>query len=131
MSLPLIDYIYNWTQHFKLKSSVVTQFAYVVIAQRTSTRHCIFKQSIITGLMSYRGCPVYTQTQFTTTHLERNIYHAVMCYLLLLCLRFLIASFYTADNSSHTFVNILALLIGVIPKLPQLHKFRLFGINKY
>lgn len=31
----------------------------------------------------------------------------------------------------HFLINVLALLIAVIPKLPQLHGVRLFGINKY
>ena len=45
--------------------------------------------------------------------------------------RYLLASFYTFYDVRHTVVNFIALLIGVVPKLPQLHKFRLFGINKY
>ena len=45
--------------------------------------------------------------------------------------RFLLASFYTVYDLWHSLVNIIALMIGVVPKLPQLHKFRLFGINKY
>lgn len=45
--------------------------------------------------------------------------------------RFILASIYTAYSTVHTVINILALLLGVIPKLPMLHGFRLFGINKY
>lgn len=45
--------------------------------------------------------------------------------------RFVLASFYTAYDPRHSTVNILALLVGVVPKLPQFHKFRLFGFNKY
>ncbi len=45
--------------------------------------------------------------------------------------RFILASIYTAFSTVHTVINILALLLGVVPKLPMLHGFRLFGINKY
>ena len=45
--------------------------------------------------------------------------------------RFILASIYTAYSTVHTVINILALLLGVVPKLPMLHGFRLFGINKY
>lgn len=44
---------------------------------------------------------------------------------------FLLAGFYTASDPAYTAVNVAALLVGVIPKMPQFHKFRLFGINKY
>ena len=45
--------------------------------------------------------------------------------------RFILASIYTAFSTLHSVINIVALLIGVVPKLPMLHGFRLFGINKY
>eukprot|EP00731_Ephydatia_muelleri_P007903 Em0004g241a len=44
---------------------------------------------------------------------------------------FLLASFYTINSFNHSVVNLLALCIGVLPKLPHFHRFRLFGINKY
>lgn len=45
--------------------------------------------------------------------------------------RFLIASVYTIGDRTHTVINLLTLCLGLIPKFPFLHKFRLFGINKY
>lgn len=41
------------------------------------------------------------------------------------------ASFYTFQDRWHVTVNLIALAIGVIPKQPFLHKFRLYGINRY
>ena len=41
------------------------------------------------------------------------------------------ASFYTSYEYKHFLWNTPALLLCVIPKLPQLHGVRVFGINKY
>lgn len=43
----------------------------------------------------------------------------------------MLASFYTKYNVVHFLVNTTSLLTALIPKLPQLHGVRLFGINKY
>jgi hypothetical protein len=45
--------------------------------------------------------------------------------------RFILASFYTKYDLLHFLVNTVALASALIPKLPQLHKVRLFGINRY
>lgn len=45
--------------------------------------------------------------------------------------RYFLASFYTKYNTTHFFINTASLLSVLIPKLPQLHGVRLFGINKY
>lgn len=44
---------------------------------------------------------------------------------------FLMASFYTKYDSTHFFINFFTLIVVLIPKLPQFHGVRLFGINKY
>ncbi|CAI8035982.1 ORM1-like protein 1 [Geodia barretti] len=44
---------------------------------------------------------------------------------------FFLASFYTFHDRAHVTVNLIALAVGVIPKFPALHKFRLYGINRY
>ncbi|XP_065197443.1 ORM1-like protein 1 [Sycon ciliatum] len=44
---------------------------------------------------------------------------------------FLLASFYTSYEFTHFVANLTLMLLAVIPKLPQLHGVRLFGINKY
>ena len=41
------------------------------------------------------------------------------------------ASFYTKYDSTHFFINFFTLIVVLIPKLPQFHGVRLFGINKY
>lgn len=46
-------------------------------------------------------------------------------------LLFLLASVYTYGDTFYTAVNLLSLALGLLPKFPMLHKFRLFGINKY
>jgi len=45
--------------------------------------------------------------------------------------RFFLASFYTKYDRYHFVVNALSLLTVLIPKLPQFHGVRLFGINTY
>ncbi|CAG5123891.1 unnamed protein product [Candidula unifasciata] len=44
---------------------------------------------------------------------------------------FFLASFYSRYDQYHFVINASALTLNLIPKLPQLHKVRLFGINKY
>ncbi|KAG8192628.1 hypothetical protein JTE90_017192 [Oedothorax gibbosus] len=44
---------------------------------------------------------------------------------------FFLASFYTKYDSTHFLLNFSSLVVSVVPKLPQFHRVRLFGINKY
>ncbi|CAL4127962.1 unnamed protein product, partial [Meganyctiphanes norvegica] len=44
---------------------------------------------------------------------------------------FILTSFYTKYDFNHFAVNFSTLLLVLIPKLPQFHMVRLFGINKY
>ncbi|KAH9524846.1 ORM1-like protein 1 [Bulinus truncatus] len=44
---------------------------------------------------------------------------------------FFLASFYSRYDKYHFVINASVLALNLIPKLPQLHKVRLFGINKY
>jgi len=44
---------------------------------------------------------------------------------------FLLTSFYTRYATSHFIVNFVSMVLVVLPKLPQFHRVRLFGINKY
>lgn len=44
---------------------------------------------------------------------------------------FFLTSFYTKYDSVHFAINFCSLMFVLIPKLPQFHKVRLFGINKY
>lgn len=44
---------------------------------------------------------------------------------------YILASFYSMYDFYHFIVNTFVLLISLLPKLPQLHGVRLFGINKY
>lgn len=45
--------------------------------------------------------------------------------------RYFLASFYTKYDTTHFVINTASLLSVLIPKLPQLHGVRIFGINKY
>lgn len=45
--------------------------------------------------------------------------------------RYFLASFYTKYDTAHFVINTASLLSVLIPKLPQLHGVRIFGINKY
>ena len=60
----------------------------------------------------------------------RCVANLCVCVYVCVC-RFLLASFYTINSFNHSVVNLLVLCIGVLPKLPYFHRFRLFGINKY
>ncbi|XP_035688757.1 ORM1-like protein 3 isoform X1 [Branchiostoma floridae] len=44
---------------------------------------------------------------------------------------FILASFYTKYDPLHFIINLSTMLLVLIPKLPQLHGVRIFGINKY
>ncbi|MED6238207.1 hypothetical protein ATANTOWER_012592 [Ataeniobius toweri] len=44
---------------------------------------------------------------------------------------YILTSFYTKYDRVHFIVNTVSLLTVLIPKLPQLHGVRIFGINKY
>uniref|UniRef100_A0A3P8WCV8 ORMDL sphingolipid biosynthesis regulator 3 n=1 Tax=Cynoglossus semilaevis TaxID=244447 RepID=A0A3P8WCV8_CYNSE len=44
---------------------------------------------------------------------------------------YILTSFYTKYDRIHFVVNTVSLLTVLIPKLPQLHGVRIFGINKY
>ncbi|XP_042900853.1 ORM1-like protein 3 [Parasteatoda tepidariorum] len=44
---------------------------------------------------------------------------------------FFLTSFYTKYDSMHFCVNFVFLALSLIPKLPQFHMVRLFGINQY
>ncbi|XP_051031983.1 ORM1-like protein 2 [Phodopus roborovskii] len=44
---------------------------------------------------------------------------------------YLLASFYTKYDAAHFIINTASLLSVLLPKLPQFHGVRLFGINKY
>ncbi|KAL1138039.1 hypothetical protein AAG570_009734 [Ranatra chinensis] len=44
---------------------------------------------------------------------------------------FLLTCFYTHHESRHFAVNFVSLVLVILPKLPQFHRVRLFGINKY
>ncbi|NXN06496.1 ORML2 protein, partial [Indicator maculatus] len=46
-------------------------------------------------------------------------------------LLYLLASFYTKYDPGHFVVNTTSLLSVLLPKLPQFHGVRIFGINKY
>ncbi|XP_023690629.1 ORM1-like protein 2 isoform X2 [Paramormyrops kingsleyae] len=44
---------------------------------------------------------------------------------------YILASFYTKYDVTHFFINTCSLLSVLLPKLPQFHGVRIFGINKY
>ncbi|XP_064925949.1 ORM1-like protein 1 isoform X2 [Columba livia] len=44
---------------------------------------------------------------------------------------YFLASFYTKYDLTHFILNTTSLLTVLIPKMPQLHGVRIFGINKY
>ncbi|KAG9343771.1 hypothetical protein JZ751_013152 [Albula glossodonta] len=45
--------------------------------------------------------------------------------------KYFLTSFYTKYDRVHFVVNTVSLMTVLIPKLPQLHGVRIFGINKY
>ncbi|KAL6119522.1 ormdl2 [Pungitius sinensis] len=44
---------------------------------------------------------------------------------------YILASFYTKYDATHFIINTSSLLSVLLPKLPQFHGVRIFGINKY
>lgn len=45
--------------------------------------------------------------------------------------RYFLTSFYTKYDRIHFIINTISLMSVLIPKLPQFHGVRIFGINKY
>lgn len=45
--------------------------------------------------------------------------------------RYFLTSFYTKYDRIHFIINTISLMTVLIPKLPQFHGVRIFGINKY
>lgn len=45
--------------------------------------------------------------------------------------RYFLTSFYTKYDRIHFVINTISLMSVLIPKLPQFHGVRIFGINKY
>lgn len=58
---------------------------------------------------------------------KANVSHPVFFFLP----SYLLASFYTKYDAVHFLINTASLLSVLLPKLPQFHGVRLFGINKY
>lgn len=50
---------------------------------------------------------------------------------LTLSTRYFLTSFYTKYDQIHFVLNTVSLMSVLIPKLPQFHGVRIFGINKY
>jgi len=44
---------------------------------------------------------------------------------------FFLVSFYTSYDTNHFVPNFVSMMLVLLPKLPQFHCVRLFGINKY
>jgi len=86
-----------------------------------------------------KGAPFQTFDQGTArklTHWEQidhgEMYTTTRKFLTLIpVVLFILASFYSDYNQWHFLLNFSTLALAVIPKLPQLYKVRLFGINKY
>ncbi|XP_063233137.1 ORM1-like protein [Bacillus rossius redtenbacheri] len=60
--------------------------------------------------------------QFTTTRKFLFVVPVVL---------FILTSYYTSYATGHFLVNFPSMMVVVVPKLPQFHGVRLFGINKY
>lgn len=85
-----------------------------------------------------KGAPVPTiddaasQTQWEQIDEDSENFHWTRKFLFLFpALPFLLAVEYSEHNHVHFLINVAALLLCVVPKLPGLEGVRLFGINKY
>ena len=62
---------------------------------------------------------------------ERDLSNRVLYLLPTSPYRYFLTSFYTKYDQIHFILNTVSLMSVLIPKLPQLHGVRIFGINKY
>lgn len=60
-----------------------------------------------------------------------SVHACIYIVMLYLFYRFFLASFYTKYDFTHFILNFSFLVLVLLPKLPQFHMVRLFGINKY
>ncbi|CBY08775.1 unnamed protein product [Oikopleura dioica] len=88
---------------------------------------------------SVKGTPFHTTDQGSSRFLtgweqmdgEEQFTEARKFFLSASIVLYLLASFYTKYEYEHFQWNTAALLLSVLPKLPQFHRVRVFGINEY
>ncbi|KAL7635612.1 UNVERIFIED_CONTAM: hypothetical protein RMT77_013429 [Armadillidium vulgare] len=116
LSMPLLSISAAWTL-----TNVIHNLAnFVFLHLIKGTPWQIFDQGKARSMTAWEQID-YGQ-QYTTTRKFITIVPIVL---------FVLASFYTMHDFSHFVINFSTLLLVLIPKLPQFHMVRIFGINKY
>ncbi|KAG2458726.1 ORML1 protein, partial [Polypterus senegalus] len=100
---------------------------------------CFILQGMYVFLHAVKGTPFETPDQGKArllTHWEQLDYGVQFTssrkfFTISPIIIYFLASFYTKYDPTHCFINTASLLSVLIPKLPQLHGVRIFGINKY
>uniref|UniRef100_A0A8D2E141 ORM1-like protein 3 n=1 Tax=Sciurus vulgaris TaxID=55149 RepID=A0A8D2E141_SCIVU len=109
-----------------------------------SSRHYLFNTLSIEHVHARHGCR-HMGTPFETpdqgkarllTHWEQLDYGVQFTssrkfFTISPIILYFLASFYTKYDPTHFILNTASLLSVLTPKMPQLHRVRIFGINKY
>ena len=123
-----------------LSSNCLPLNTFYTIAKMQNVYICIYSTSISISIKTYLGPQtkmfalvlVLKKNGSTFRYLCFSGLFPTFKYILNFCFyRYFLASFYTKYDTTHFILNTASLLSVLIPKMPQLHGVRIFGINKY
>lgn len=116
LSFPFFSVAWVWTLTNLLHNSIMFVLLHIVkgtpweSADQGKVRYLTHWEQIDNG------------EQFTVTRKFLTVVPIVL---------FFLTSFYTKYDSMHFLLNFASLFLSLVPKLPQFHMVRLFGINQY
>lgn len=116
LSFPILSLAWSWTLTNLIHNTVM----FIVLHFVKGTPWETIDQGDVRDLTHWEQ--IDNGVQFTATRKFLTVIPIIL---------FFLASFYTKYDSFHFLINFTSLLTVIIPKLPQLHKVRLFNINKY
>ena len=118
---------------------VLLTFPFLSTAMAWTLTNCIHNIVMFLLLHVHKGTPFETSDQGKArylTHWEQidhgEQFTSSKKFLTIVpIVLFFLASFYTKYSTGHFIVNAITLCFVLVPKLPQMNKVRLFGMNKY
>ncbi|KAG8230830.1 hypothetical protein J437_LFUL010227 [Ladona fulva] len=116
LSVPLLTIPMAWTLTNLIHNSCHLVFLHIIKGAPWIPQDQGYCRSLTHWEQIDYGC------QFTSTRKFLTVVPIVL---------FILTSFYTKYDTYHFIVNFISLVVVVLPKLPQFHEVRLFGINKY
>ncbi|RWS09414.1 ORM1-like protein 3 [Dinothrombium tinctorium] len=116
LSIPFLTVAWSWTLTNVLHNTAMFIFLHLIKGTPWETGD----QGSVSDLTHWEQ--IDDGAQFTATRKFLTVFPIIL---------FFLTSFYTKYDSFHFVINFTALLLVLLPKLPQFHKVRIFGINQY